>query len=73
FYDDFMARDNATAPQVHIYVAGFPCQSFAAAGKQRGLDDARGTVFFGCADYIRAQRPRVFLLENVKGLLTNDG
>lgn len=72
FYDDLMKRDNKCAPGVDLYVAGFPCQAFSLAGKRNGFDDIRGTVFFGCADYIRQQQPSVFIMENVKGLLSHD-
>lgn len=72
FYDDLMARDNDAAPPCDLYIAGFPCQSFSSAGKQRGFKDKRGEVFFGCAEYIEAQKPRAFILENVRAILTND-
>lgn len=72
FYPDLMARDNTKAPKADLYVAGFPCQAFSIAGKRSGFDDVRGTVFFGCADYIKQQQPEVFILENVKGLLSHD-
>lgn len=72
FYDDLMTRDNSKAPSSDIYIAGFPCQSFSIAGKRGGFDDIRGTVFYGCADYIREKQPPVFILENVKGLLSHD-
>jgi len=71
FYDNLMERDNTKAPPVDLYVAGFPCQSFSIAGKRAGFDDIRGTVFFGCADYIREKQPDVFVLENVKGILSS--
>eukprot|EP00438_Fugacium_kawagutii_P027333 Skav200819 [mRNA] locus=scaffold454:109604:119547:- [translate_table: standard] len=73
FYEDLMERDNATAPASDLYIAGFPCQPFSAAGKgSEGLNDVRGTVFFGCADYIKAKKPRAYILENVKAILSND-
>jgi DNA (cytosine-5)-methyltransferase 1 len=53
-------------------VAGFPCQAFSAIGLLRGFKDKRGKVFYGCADYIDSKRPRAFILENVKRLLTHD-
>ena len=69
-YDDLHKRDNTKAAYVDLYVAGFPCQPFSTMGKQEGFDDARGTVFFGILDYITHQLPKVFILENVKGLVT---
>jgi len=74
FFDDLMTRDNYSkdTPAADLYIAGFPCQPFSAAGKGRGLQDARGTVFFGCKSYIEAKKPRMFILENVKAILSND-
>lgn len=71
FFDD-ACIPGKEKPYVDIYCAGFPCQSFSIAGKRGGFNDIRGTVFFYCADYINTQRPKVFLLENVKGLLSHD-
>ena len=71
-YTDVKGRDNSTTPYVDLYVAGFPCQPFSQAGKQQGFDDAkgRGKIFFDIVDYIDFQRPKIFILENVKGLVT---
>lgn len=51
---------------------GFPCQAFSYAGNQKGFDDARGTLFFELARAIKETMPKVFLGENVKGLLSHD-
>lgn len=72
FYDDVTTRDNKTAPEVDVYCFGFPCQAFSISGKRKGFEDVRGTLFFNSADYIRKKRPKVFLAENVKGLLSHD-
>lgn len=71
FFDD-ACIPGENKPPVDFYFAGFPCQTFSIAGKRAGFDDSRGTVFFYCADYIRKQRPRLFILENVKGLLSHN-
>lgn len=55
-----------------ILCAGFPCQAFSQAGKKRGFEETRGTLFFDVAEIIRRKRPRAFFLENVKGLLVHD-
>jgi DNA (cytosine-5)-methyltransferase 1 len=53
-------------------VGGFPCQAFSIAGKRRGFEDTRGTMFFELARILRAKQPRLFVFENVKGLLNHD-
>lgn len=59
-------------PDHDLLVGGFPCQSFSIAGKRKGFDDTRGTLFFEIARILRAKKPRLFILENVKGLLSHD-
>lgn len=71
FYNDIRSRDHKEVPQLDLYVAGFPCQSFSQAGLRR-VDDARGTLFYDVADFIRVNQPHVFLLENVIGLIQHD-
>ena len=53
-------------------VGGFPCQAFSHAGKRMGFNDTRGTLFFEIARILKDKKPRYFLLENVKGLLSHD-
>lgn len=55
-----------------IIQAGFPCQAFSYAGKSRGFDDTRGTMFFEFARAIKEIRPKVAIGENVRGLLKHD-
>ncbi|WP_341775085.1 DNA (cytosine-5-)-methyltransferase [Staphylococcus hyicus] len=55
-----------------LITGGFPCQSFSIAGKRRGFEDTRGTVFFHIARAIKQIEPSFVLLENVKGLLSHD-
>jgi len=64
--------EQATLPEFDLLVAGFPCQSFSTAGKRLGFSDTRGTLFFDIARILQHSRPRHFLLENVKGLLSHD-
>jgi DNA (cytosine-5)-methyltransferase 1 len=71
-YGDITKLDPATLPDLELLVGGFPCQAFSIAGKRKGFDDTRGTLFFDVARILRAKRPRLFLLENVKGLLSHD-
>ena len=59
-------------PDHDLLVGGFPCQAFSVAGKRKGFDDTRGTLFFDIARIVKEKRPRYLLLENVKGLLSHD-
>ena len=62
----------SSLPDFDLLVGGFPCQAFSIAGKRRGFDDTRGTLFFEIARILQDKRPRYLLLENVKGLLSHD-
>lgn len=57
---------------VDIICGGFPCQAFSIAGKRRGFEDTRGTLFFEIARFASILRPRYLFLENVKGLLNHE-
>ena len=57
---------------IDIIVGGSPCQSFSTYGKKLGLDDTRGTLFYDYARIIKEIQPKVFIYENVPGLLTHD-
>ena len=57
---------------VEVLVGGAPCQAFSMVGKRLGFDDARGTLFYEFARLIKETQPKVFLFENVKGLLNHD-
>nr|WP_291482496.1 DNA (cytosine-5-)-methyltransferase [Cyclonatronum sp.] len=59
--------------KIDILVGGTPCQSFSMVGKRRGLEDTRGTLFYDFARLIKECRPKVFIFENVKGLINHDG
>jgi len=50
-----------------------PCQAFSLAGKRLGKDDKRGILFFNSYEFIQTNKPRYFIFENVKGLLSDDG
>lgn len=71
-YGDITQIDETKIPDHEILVAGFPCQAFSQAGKKLGFEDTRGTLFFDVARIIKAKRPQMFLLENVKNLKTHD-
>lgn len=57
-------------PQADVVVGGFPCQDFSLAGKRRGLTVKRGQLYLSMAEVVRQVNPKVFLAENVKGLLS---
>lgn len=59
--------------QLDLLSGGAPCQSFSYAGKRLGLEDARGTLFYHYAVFLEKLQPKMFLFENVRGLLTHDG
>ena len=72
FYNDITTRNHKKVEQLDLYVAGFPCQSFSIAGKRKGFEETRGTLFFNVAEFIKENQPKTFILENVKGLLSHD-
>lgn len=58
--------------QIDLLSGGFPCQAFSYAGKQLGFEDTRGTLFYEFARAVNETKPKVFLGENVRGLLNHD-
>ena len=58
--------------KVDIFVGGAPCQAFSIVGKRRGLEDTRGTLFYEFARVVKECKPKVFIFENVKGIITHD-
>jgi DNA (cytosine-5)-methyltransferase 1 len=65
---------DATLPTFSLLCAGFPCQSFSAAGRKQGFDDPRGTLFFDILKLVDQARPTTLLFENVANLVTiNEG
>lgn len=65
YYSDAIQIDPSTLPDFDLICGGFPCQAFSNAGKRRGFEDARGTLFFEIARLAEARRPPYLLLENV--------
>ena len=59
-------------PDFDVLVAGFPCQPFSIAGKQKGFDDPRGNLFFEIARIVKDKQPSIIFLENVANLLEHD-
>lgn len=69
--EDVYQRDIPTDP-LTIYVSSPPCQSFSIAGKRLGKKEKRGILFFNTLEFIKKNKPRYFIIENVKGLLSDD-
>lgn len=57
---------------VDLLSGGYPCQAFSYAGKKHGLEDVRGTMFYYYAKILEELMPKVFLAENVRGLVSHD-
>ena len=72
-YGDITKLDTGSIPDFDLLVGGFPCQTFSVAGRRAGFSDTRGTLFFELARILKDKRPRHFIFENVKGLLSHDG
>ena len=71
-YGDITEINEKELPDFDCLVGGFPCQAFSLAGKRRGFEDTRGTLFFDLARILKEKQPRLFVFENVKGLLSHD-
>lgn len=71
-YGDITKINAETLPDFDCLVGGFPCQAFSIAGNRGGFSDTRGTLFFDLARILQAKQPRLFVFENVKGLISHD-
>ena len=72
-YGDATKINPRELPDFDFLCGGFPCQAFSIAGKRKGFQDTRGTLFFEVARILKVKRPKIVLLENVKGLLNHEG
>ncbi len=71
-FGDITKINEKDIPEHDVLCAGFPCQAFSIAGKRKGFEEIRGTLFFEIARIIKEKRPKAFFLENVKGLRNHD-
>ena len=71
-YEDVRRINPEELQDFDLLCGGFPCQSFSIAGKRKGFEDTRGTMFFEIARIVKAKQPQIVFLENVKGLLNHD-
>ena len=72
YYPDARTIDPKELPDFDLLCGGFPCQAFSTAGRRKGFEDARGTLFFELARLAEARKPPYLLFENVVGLINHD-
>ena len=73
YANDITRVEPEELPESDCYCFGFPCQAFSVAGKRRGFEDTRGTLFFEVMRLARERKPRLLFAENVRGLLNHEG
>lgn len=72
YYPENVYDRQIPSESLDIYMTSPPCQAFSLAGKRLGKDDERGILFFNSHEFIKKNKPRYFIFENVKGLLSDD-
>lgn len=73
YYPENVYNREIPKDSLDIYMTSPPCQAFSLAGKRKGEDDKRGILFYNSHEFIKVNKPRYFIFENVKGLLSDDG
>jgi len=73
YYPTNVYERKIPSESLDIYMTSPPCQAFSLAGKRLGKNDKRGILFFNSLEFIEKNKPRFFIFENVKGLLSDDG
>ena len=69
--DDFIRQTGIKPGTIDVLVGGPPCQSFSTAGRRKGIEDPRGTLLWDYLRFVKALKPKFFLMENVRGLLSS--
>lgn len=69
---DITMVDEHDIPPHDVLCAGFPCQTFSKAGKQKGMSDTRGTLFFEIERILKYHKTKYIILENVRNLISHD-
>jgi DNA (cytosine-5)-methyltransferase 1 len=72
YYPENVYKREIPKDSLDVYMTSPPCQAFSLAGKRLGKDDKRGILFFNSLEFIQFNKPRYFIFENVKGLLSDD-
>jgi len=73
YYPENVYDREIPSDSLDIYMTSPPCQSFSLAGKRKGEDSTNGVLFYNSHEFIQKNKPRYFIFENVKGLLSDDG
>lgn len=66
--NDYIYESDTNVPEHDLLTAGFPCQPFSKSGNQRGINEARGTLFWSIARVLEHRKPKLIILENVRNL-----
>ena len=72
YYPENVYERKIPTDPLDIYMTSPPCQSFSLAGKRKGEDDERGVLFYNSHEFIKVNKPRYFIFENVKGLISDN-
>ncbi len=73
YYPENVYNREIPKESLDIYMTSPPCQAFSLAGKRKGETDKRGILFYNSHEFIQKNKPRYFIFENVKGLLSDAG
>jgi DNA (cytosine-5)-methyltransferase 1 len=71
FAGDITEVEPDAIPDFEVLCGGFPCQPFSQVGLRKGMDEARGTLFFDIIRILKTKKPEAYFLENVRGLLNH--